>query len=61
MSQQYTSIEFNGTVLPNNLPEGTSVEQTREALARFYPEVANASHTIEDGVLKFTVQANEKG
>lgn len=56
----FTKIVFNGQTI-DNIPAGFTVEQAREAVKTFYPEVSNASYTIEDGVLTFRIKAQEKG
>ena len=44
-----------------NLPEGTTVEEARQALKGIYPEVANATAEEVDGGIRFVVQSGTKG
>lgn len=55
----FTQVKFNNSTL--EVPSGTTVEDAKQALERVFPEVKNANYSIEDGVLEFKVQANEKG
>ena len=57
--QMFTQVKFNNSTL--EVPANTSVEDAKAALERVFPEVKNADYSIEDGVLEFKVQANEKG
>ena len=53
-------VIYNGSVL--NLPAGTTIEEARAALVGIYPEIANATATLNaQGQLVFTVKAGTKG
>lgn len=52
-------VYFEGNVI--NLPEGTTVEEAREALAAIFPNVATASVQESDGEIRFTEQSGTKG
>lgn len=43
------------------VPEDLTAEQVRESLVSIYPEIANATAEITDGVLEFKVTAGTKG
>lgn len=59
MQESFNKVLFNGNQL--DVPTGTSVEDARAGLKAIYPEIGDADHSIEDGVLTFTLRANSKG
>lgn len=52
-------VTYNDNAL--TLPEGTTVEDARNALKAIYPEIANAEAVEVDGGIEFKVQAGKKG
>lgn len=43
------------------LPEGTSAEEAKSALARIYPELASATAIVDGDTVRFEVQSGTKG
>lgn len=52
-------VTYNDNTL--TLPEGTTVEDARNALKAIYPEIANAEAVETDDGIEFKVQAGKKG
>lgn len=53
-------VEYNGFSI--NVPESESIDEIKEKLSNFFPEVMNATYTLkDDNTIVFAQKAGDKG